>query len=138
MFNRLFLTALLLPAAIAQSAPEEPKISPFFSAKDGWGFAIECPNDPAKPGPPMVYVRLDGMEEERRGGGGSVGGVLPGQPWHFLVTIHPASPGSLSGLGFNGHRQMVATLSPGRHTASLSCGQTWSPEMTFYVDRYER
>jgi hypothetical protein len=132
--------------------PLEPTLTPIFITSEpdrGPAFLIECVNDTGKPVSsgsdvwPLRHsaIRLDGRVLADPGGGRIGPGVAvtvePGATWRGFIELWQGNPTVSRAVTFGAmvRAPFRIPLDPGRHTIAVRCGQQWSNDVAFFVER---
>ncbi len=144
------MIALVLTALLAAQTDSPPIVTPWFlprDAEEGPAFLIECQNTTAAviDSGSMFWAldqddfRIDGTQLEPRGrmGPGLVSPIPVGAIWRGIMELRQAEPqgGRAVALGANTRLALVVPLTPGRHTIAARCGDQWSADVVFYLER---
>lgn len=146
----LGLFSLLGQRAVSQ-APA-PVLTPVFITSEparGPAFLIDCVNDtggPVSSGSevwPLTHsaIRLDGRVLPEPGGGrigpGLTMTVEPGATWRGFIELWQGQPTLSRAVTFGAlvRAPLRIPLDPGRHTIAVRCGQQWSDDVTFFVEK---
>jgi hypothetical protein len=151
------MTKLLLPPALLSlllqpvSSVSRPTITPMFVASSGQrgpAFFIECVNDTDRTvssGSELWVltkraIRIDGNvlnEEGGRIGPGLTMDVRPGGTWRGIIELWQSDTGSSLPVAFGAlvRAPFRIPLNSGRHTIAVQCADSWSDELTFFVEK---
>lgn len=134
------------------SQPRAPTLTPIFisSVPDrGPAFLIECVNDTGSPVSsgsdvwPLTEsaIRLNGRVLPEPGGGrigpGLTVTVEPGATWRGFIELWQGSPTVSRAVTFGAMVRAAfrIPLDSGRHTIAVRCGQQWSNDVVFFLEK---
>jgi hypothetical protein len=144
------MIALALTAFLAAQTGAAPIVTPWFfsgDVEDGPAFLIECQNTTrAAIDSGSIHwaldqddFRIDGTQLEPRGrmGPGLISPIPVGAIWRGILELRQSEPqtGHAVALGANTRLALVVPLPAGRHTISARCGDRWSADVAFYLER---
>lgn len=138
--------------AFEPAAPSLPVVTPIFITFEpgrGPAFLIECVNDTGKPVSsasdvwPLRYsaFRIDQRvvpdPGEGRIGPGLTMTVEPGATWRGFIELWQATQTVSRAVTFGAlaRAPFSIPLQPGRHTIAVRCGERWSDDVAFYVEK---
>lgn len=140
------MLVLFAGSLFAQDAPK-PQISAFFDRiDDGPAFFIECPNTSGEALSSCderwtEAIRIDGAEPEPEYHMpvGLTTKVAPGEIWKGILALRQMRRTKRSyyptvKFGAMVRFTRVLTITEGKHTVAVQCGEVWSNDFTFYWD----
>lgn len=156
--NTMAMTAFTLVGVLASALPPSgaqgvaPTLTPIFNTSGpgrGPAFLVECVNGTGRPlssGSDEWPLREDAIRIDgqalRDPGGGKVGPgltvtVQPGEAWRGYIEFWQAPPGVLEAVRFGAmvRAPFDVPLAPGRHTIAIRCGQRWSGDTAFFIEK---
>jgi hypothetical protein len=150
--NLALIGVFSLLAQQAGSQPREPTLTPIFITSEpgrGPAFMIECVNNTGSPVSsgsdvwPLTHsaIRLDGRVLPEPGGGrigpGLTVTVEPGATWRGFIELWQGQLTVSRAVAFGAmvRKPFMISLDAGRHTIGVRCGQQWSNDVVFYLEK---
>src|SRR5579864_2825870 len=139
------LVLILLAGSLFAQDRSKPQISAFFDRiDDGPAFFIECPNtseETLSSGAErwIKAIRIDGAvepEPELLMPQGLTTKVAPREIWRGILALRQSERSYFPAVKFGAMRRSarVLTITEGKHTLAVECGEVWSTDFTFYWD----
>ncbi len=145
------LLCMLVGGEQVQSPSNKPTLAPMFISDEpgrGPAFLVECTNTTGQTqssGSDLWSltrnaIRLDGQnlrDEGGRIGPGLTMPVQPGETWRGIIELwqvrHDVSRAVVFGAMVRA--PLLLPLSAGHHTIAVRCGQQWSDEVVFFLEK---
>jgi hypothetical protein len=142
---RSIAVLVLFVGSLFAQDPSKPQISAFFDrVDDGPAFFLECSNtsgETLSSGDERwtKAIRIDGAVEPEPSspiGPGLTMKVAPGETWRGILALRQSERSYFPAVKFGAmvRSARVLTITEGKHTIAVQCGEVWSDDFTFYWD----
>ena len=136
---------VLFAGSLYAQDPSKPQISAFFDRiDDGPAFFVECQNTSGETLSSGAErwtraIRIDGAVEAEprlRIGPGLTREVAPGEIWRGILALRQSERSYSPAVKFGAmvRSARLLTITEGKHTLAVQCGEVWSDDFNFYWD----